>query len=126
MPETNQYSIYDIIDKIRDRPGMWIGDLSPRALHIFLTGYRCGMDDAGFAGVSQPEFRGFHDWVAQKFGFGESTAGWANMILAVTVGAEPANISWESLFASVITTEQNKQATMLCFQLIDEYRSSVR
>ena len=103
---------------------MWIGNPSPDALHIFLTGYWCAMDDAGVTDASLPVFQGFHDWVARKFGFGESTAGWANMILAVTVGADPASIHWESLFALPITDEQKRQATMRCFELIDEYRAT--
>jgi len=30
--------------------------------------------------MQQPDFHGFHDWVAHRLGFAESTSGWCNMI----------------------------------------------
>lgn len=120
----SEYSIYNTIDLIRKRPGMYIGDPSPKQLFVFLTGYGMAMDDAGITDISHPPFfREFHDWVARKLGFHESTAGWPNMIMAVTLGLNPKKIRWEN-YAVKATYQQKSEATELVFKLIDEYRDS--
>jgi hypothetical protein len=53
--------------------------------------------------LSEPSFCGFHDWVAKKYGYHESTSGWCHMI-----------------------EDQRKcpeEALWLFFQLLDEYRN---
>jgi hypothetical protein len=120
-----EFSIYDVIDKIRPRPGMYIGDSSPNSLFVFLEGYRMAMSEAGVPEASDPPLIGFHDWVASKFGFYESTPGWANMILAATIGLGPANVpsqvGWEDIDQSA-SWQQKVEATVRVFALIDEYR----
>ena len=49
-----------------------------------------------------PKFHGFHDWVANKFGYTESTSGWAYMIED--------------------QREDKKEALYLFYELLDEYR----
>lgn len=119
----SQFSIYRIIDAMRRRPGMYIGDPTTEKLDVFLTGYRVAMDHAGIADESQPPFMGFHNWVARKFGFRESTAGWSNMILAVTLGLDPSSVHWER-YAAQATGEQQEEAVQRCFVLFDEYRAT--
>lgn len=126
MDDKRQYCLYDLIDKIRRRPGMWIGDPTPIALRQFLVGYQCAMDDAGIEDVAYPEFHGFHDWIAKRFGYYESTAGWANMISAVVMGYDPATINWNKFFVETLSSEQGKYAVNYCFELMDEYRQSVK
>lgn len=62
----------------------------------------------------------FFDWVADKLGFYESTAGWHNMILAVTIGLDPQNINWEN-YDDGVTTEQHIQSVKRFYELVEEY-----
>jgi hypothetical protein len=116
-----EFTIYKVIDIVRRRPGMYIGDPSPEKLDVYLHGYRAAMHHAGKRDASDPPFHGFHLWVARRLGFGESTAGWSNMILAVTLGLNPRTIRWEGYNAAA-TSDQLKEATERCFALLDEYR----
>jgi hypothetical protein len=75
-------SVYELLEAIRLRPGMYIGEPSISRLHSFLTGYTCGLGRVGFALRDGADFQRFHDWVALRLGFAGSTSGWANMILA--------------------------------------------
>ena len=120
-----QYDIYMLVlgKGLRNRPGMYIGDPSPNSLLIYLHGYQAAMRDAGVIDASKPDFHGFHDWIANKFGFSESTAGWAKMILAVTLGADPEDIIWEE-FDRDATTQQRTEATYRCFELIEEFHDT--
>jgi hypothetical protein len=74
-------SIYDMIDAIRKRPGLYIGTRSIIRLHAFLGGYAAGMGRVRFTARDVEHFQKFHDWVAYRLGVGESTSGWCNMIL---------------------------------------------
>jgi hypothetical protein len=116
-----QYSIYTILDAVRLRPGLYIGKPSPEHLFVFLGGYQMAMQHAGIEEVSEPPFQGFHDWVATRLGFFESTAGWSNMLMAVTLGLNPKSIRWENYDASA-TQETHKQALDTFFTLLDQYR----
>lgn len=118
-----EFSFYDVIDKIRLRPGMFIGDTSPNSLCVFLEGYRMAMHEAGMADASQPPLHGFHDWVASRLGYSSSVPGWANMILAMTMGLNPTTVSWGEIDRSA-TRLQQADATTRVFALLDEYRSA--
>jgi hypothetical protein len=117
----HEFSFYDVIEKIRVRPGMYIGDSSPNSLRVFLDGYGLAMHEAGVEDASHPRLQGFHDWIASKLGFCESTAGWANMILATTMGLDPAHVAWDDIHASA-TSQQRAEATTRVFALLDEFR----
>jgi hypothetical protein len=73
-------SIYDLLEQIRRRPGMYIGVRSIIHLHSHLYGYTSGLARVGFALRDQKDFHRFHDWVARRLGYYSSTPGWANMI----------------------------------------------
>jgi hypothetical protein len=116
-----EFSFYEVIDKIRVRPGMFIGNSSPNSLQVFLQGYKMAMLETGVVDASHPPLRGFHDWVASRLGFSSSVPGWANMILATTMGLDPAHVSWEEIDRSA-TRQQQIEATTRVFELLDEYR----
>ena len=73
-------SIYDMLDVVCKRPGMYITEPSINRLHAFLVGYTAGLSRVGFALRDEDDFHRFHDWVARRLGFGGSTSGWCNMI----------------------------------------------
>jgi hypothetical protein len=74
-------SIYDMLERIRRKPGMYIAIPSINRLHAFLVGYTAGLGRVGFAVRDGGDFHRFHDWVARRLGFGGSASGWCNMIL---------------------------------------------
>ena len=92
---------YELIDKIRMRTAMYTGYSSPTHLKSFLSGYFFAKNDKAIK-KEKPDFHGFHDWIAKKFNYYESTSGWAYMI-----------------------EDQRKykeEALYLFYELLDEYR----
>ena len=76
-----QDSIYDLLELIRKRPGLWIAEPELIRVYAFLGGYEAalGRQRLTFRYVG-PEFHGFHDWIARRLGYGGSASGWYNMI----------------------------------------------
>jgi hypothetical protein len=74
-------TIYDLLDLVRVRPGMWIGHPSVDALQVFLSGFCAGLH-AAHASLEQesPCFRDFHGWIAQRLGMRMNGKGWATML----------------------------------------------
>lgn len=77
--------IYDIIDGVRERPALFMGNKSITVLRSFLSGavytsHMLDIDD-GYNDFSPIPFRFFNDYVAQFYNYFESTSGWMNMIL---------------------------------------------
>ncbi|MBF4483207.1 hypothetical protein [Flavobacterium sp. CSZ] len=64
----------------------------------------------------------FFDWVADKLGYFESTAGWANMILAYSIGFEPESIIWEEVFNHNITKEQHLRSLQIFYELVEQFK----
>jgi hypothetical protein len=120
-----QYNIYDVIlsHRLRNRPGMFIGEITPNNLDVFILGYRFAMMDLGYTDTSAPPYFGFSDWVAGKLGFFQPTFGWARIILAKTLGEDPETIDWEN-FARDATRQQLNEATHRCFELIEEFKDN--
>lgn len=77
-----RYADKDMFERIKQRPGMYIGEPCVNKLFLFLTGYRFALiknnlDDLEGFFSDKPSF---HDWVAMKESYAESTAGWAYII----------------------------------------------
>ena len=92
---------FELIDAVRMKTSMYIGKLSPTHLNAFLSGYNCAIEERNI-NKQESELRDFHNWVAKKLNYAESTSGWANMI--------------EN------QREDKKEALYLFFELLDEYR----
>jgi hypothetical protein len=121
MGKANYSIYYDVLDRIEKHPGMYVGNVTLGNLMTYLHGYEIAMRDAEVKDVSIPEFHAFHEFVREKFGFYESTAGWANMILAVTIGLSPKNITWEGYDVGV-TCEQHIESVKAFYKLLNEFR----
>jgi hypothetical protein len=69
-----------LLDGIRQRPAMYLGERSLYGLECFLTGYSLALASytQGREGKVLPE--DFHDWVAYRLGFFSSVTGWRKMI----------------------------------------------
>lgn len=70
---------------------MYFGRKSLSAFHSFLIGYGMACYRHGIANDLGLDIPGdFHDWVAYRTHFKESTSGWCNMILSTTKSEEEA------------------------------------
>jgi len=69
-----------LLEVIRERPAMWLGTRSLTALRHFLAGWGAALLFYDVKAEDQLP-RDFHDWVAYRLGFRESTSGWQSMIL---------------------------------------------
>lgn len=114
--------LYPILAQMKARPAMYTGELSLKSIHTFLQGYSMALQQHQLLEIDNPT--SFHDWVAQKLGFYESTAGWANMILATTLDLNPATISWEDYFTLTVSKAQHQQSIELFYQLLEEYKNN--
>lgn len=75
-------NIYDLLDRMRQRPGLYLGVKSISRLSAFLDGYVLAFDDASLAlEMGDPSFARFSEWVAQTQGQPESIASWNDLIL---------------------------------------------
>lgn len=80
------------IDAIRQRPGMYLGSKSLTALYHFLGGYElaCSLHRIKDERLGLEIPCDFHDWVAYRTHFRESTLGWCRMIVATSPSEEEA------------------------------------
>ena len=100
-----RFDVYETIARMRPRPAMWIGHHSLVRLRAFLDGCFYMAHEHGIECREQPDFGGLHDWVAKRFGWYESTAGWCNIIVQECGGDEG-------------------EALDRFFDLVEEYRRS--
>jgi len=75
-------------ESFRTRPGMYIGEKKISILRAFIDGYFYATESKNTTSSEKEKFAEFHDWVANYFGWYESTAGWKNIILKECDGDE--------------------------------------
>ena len=124
MPEET-YNIYDLLDKMHERPAMYLGSKSLIRMDAFLQGHKEAMHHRGIKDTAQPPFHGieFHDWVAVKLGYNYSEMGWCNAILFDTLGWTPkTRRKWERLTVRGVKLAEDAAALDRFYELLDEYR----
>jgi len=111
VPMTNlpfketQYTVYEILDQIRRKPGFYIVDPELTRLDSFMAGYDCGLAQGGMTfRQEEPDFHRFYDWVAHRLGYSSSTSGWYKMIRG--------------------RCASEREAYDKFFELLDEFRAS--
>lgn len=77
---TQEIKAGHLLDLIREKPALYLGETSLTGLWHFLRGYRMAEGDHGIDDVIQLP-SDIHDWVAYRLHYYESTSGWARMIL---------------------------------------------
>lgn len=114
---------YKLLKAIEQRPIMWTGEASLKSINTFVSGYYLALIENKIVNehIEEP----FFDWVAKKLGYSASTAGWANMILAYSIGFKPENIIWEELFVYDITQEQHLKSIKLFYELIEQFKNEL-
>jgi hypothetical protein len=98
-------NLYDFIDRMRQRPAMWLGTAGLTALRNFTDAYQVALQTHGIDEHLDPPLHEFHDFCARYFQ-STSVAGWCNIILADNFG-------------------QEEQALRQFFPLFDEFRARV-
>ena len=115
---------YQLLKEIEKRPAMWTGEVNLKSIRLFVSGYYQALIDNKIVpeNIDEP----FFDWVANKLGYFESTAGWANMILAYTLGFEPQSIIWEEVFDYNVTKEQHLRSVQQFYELVEQFKSELQ
>jgi len=98
---------------------MYTGECKLTNVSAYLDGYSSAVDTEDFLS----DFPGFHDWVAKKYGFKESTSGWQNMILAMELGLVANEFSWPG-YSDKATDTNHRKSVSIFFELVAEYRSA--
>lgn len=77
--------MFEILEKIRTRPGMYIGRASVSDLFMFLVGYKTARRELGVELVEEERdfTEHFHNWVQQRFNVRTNNS-WAKIILLFT------------------------------------------
>ena len=115
---------YPLLKLFERRTALYTGQLSLYSIDAYLAGYSHALRDNEIKEKNLSNIS-FHDYVANKLGYYESTAGWANMILAYSIGLIPRNIKWEPFLAMHITKEQHAKSVELFYKLIEEFKIEV-
>jgi hypothetical protein len=102
----NQEYLYDLLKKVRKRPGMYLGRESITRLRMLLMGYSMARADLGIGLTQQErEFAGFQNWIMHQYKI-SSTRGWDDIILS--------------------QSQDESSALNLFFKLFDEFKNSDR
>lgn len=116
-------NVYDLIETLSSRTAMYTGEHKLSNLRSFIDGYTFGIKGKKELEEFLSDFPGFHNWVAKKFGFKESTAGWQNMILAIEMGFSPESMEWVG-YSNGATEKHQKAAVAKFYELVSEYKNA--
>jgi len=75
------HDLYEIIEKIKKAPAMYLGRHSIICLQAFLSGYSVAKYELGEQATEQErDFMEFPEWIRQRFKV-QTSQSWANIIL---------------------------------------------
>lgn len=81
ITEVKSEYLYEMLQEIEKRPGMYLGKRSITRLRSFLDGYMGAREDLGLPQTEQErEFNGFQEWIQERFNI-TSSHGWDSIIL---------------------------------------------
>lgn len=112
---------YKILKQLEDRPAMWVGENTLKAIHLYTSRYYQALLDKGVVTATHTD-EPFFDWVVDKLGYRESTAGWVNMIVAESMGFESKNIKWEKVFETHTTKGHHSVSIHRFYELLEEFK----
>ncbi|MBE9238326.1 hypothetical protein IQ227_20450 [Anabaena aphanizomenioides LEGE 00250] len=101
--------IYEVLQKIKHRPGMYIGNSSITILRHFLVGYKFARNELGVE-LNQEEsdfYENFQPWIQQHFNVRTSNS-WANIILLFTRDEKDAFNRFFTLLEEFKQRDQNQ------------------
>lgn len=90
--------LYDLIQRIKQRPGLYLGKRSIIRLNMLLLGYSQARMELGLPRTSQEiEFDKFQDWIQERFKI-TSSHGWDSIILFYSIDERDALDKFFDLF----------------------------
>lgn len=114
-------TLYDYIDLIEIRTAMYTGADTLSALYFHVLGYMMACELKGVREDLSPDFGLFHDFVADYYLYGESTAGWKNIILAESYGNEQEALKrFYDLFKLFKKNEKPTNSKKILFALLEK------
>lgn len=88
----------EMLQRIKQRPGMYLGKCSINRLRSFLDGYRGARQDLGLPiSEEETEFDKFQEWIQERFDI-KSSHGWNDIILFYSVDEKDALNKFFELF----------------------------
>lgn len=80
--KNNQEYLYDLLKRIKQRPGMYLGKVSLTRLKMLLMGYSMSRGELGLQLTEEEKrFAKFQQWIQIKYQV-NSSEGWENIILS--------------------------------------------
>lgn len=90
--------LYDLLQRIKQRPGMYLGRCSITRLRMLIMGYSMSRGELGLPTTMQEkEFGKFQQWIQEKFKIA-STQGWDSIILFFSADERDAFDKFYKLF----------------------------
>lgn len=81
LVQTKTEYLYELLQRIKQRPGMYLARPSITRLRMFLMGYSIARAELGLPTTEQEkEFGGFQDWIQERYNI-TSSHGWDSIIL---------------------------------------------
>jgi len=104
-------NLYDLLQKIQAKPGMYIGSPNINDLLIFLCGYQHACEEMGLTETEQEtEFAQFQPWLQARFGVNTS-ASWARIILLYSSDEADAFKNFFELLSEFRNQQKNSENT---------------
>jgi hypothetical protein len=116
-------TVYDLIETLSTRTAMYTGEHKLSNVSSFIDGYTFAVRSEDRYTEFLSNFPEFHNWVAKRLGFYESTAGWQNMILAIEMGYSPKSVDWLG-YADRATEAQHRASVVKFFEMVQEYKNA--
>jgi hypothetical protein len=97
--------LYDLLQRVKERPGMYLGRSSITRLSMLLMGYSLARRELGLPITTQEkEFGGFQEWIQKKFKI-TSSHGWDSIILFYSADERDALDNFFKLFEQFLNAE---------------------
>ena len=98
IAEVKSEYLYEILQEIKKRPGIFLGRSSITRLRSFLDGYIAAREDLGLPRTDQEtEFNNFQDWIQKRYNI-TSSHGWDSIILFYSADERDALDNFFQLF----------------------------
>ncbi|GAA6622624.1 hypothetical protein [Scytonema sp. NUACC26] len=105
------YDFYELLGRIKKRPGMFLGTASITRADMYLRGYILARREVGLAPTEQErEFEGFQSWIRERYGI-KSNQSWAKIILFYSMDEHEALERFFELFEEYLNC--NKSSNQL-------------
>lgn len=104
--------LYELIQKIKKRPSLYLGKPSIEHLQVFLDGYLFARRQLNISLTEQEQqFEGFQGWIEERFNQ-KNTQSWTKIILFYSQDEQTALSRFFELFDEFINQNQSSSAEL--------------